>query len=104
MVYVYVCVYLHPHVAAVFLQLLPHVLSSQSCSIQHQMLPLDWLEDVGVVRHIQADLHLREAGNEIKRILVDSNSFFLPPYHMPTLLFSPLPSLLTFFSVCWYLL
>lgn len=75
MVYVYVCVYLHPHVAAMFLQLLPHVLSSQSRSIQHQMLPLDWLEDVGVVRHIQADLHLREAGNEIKRILVDSNSF-----------------------------
>lgn len=52
--------YLHPHVPAVFLKLLPHLLSSQSGSIQHQMLPLDWLEDVGVVRHIQANLHLGE--------------------------------------------
>lgn len=53
--------YLHPHVAAVLLQLLPHLLSSQSGGVQHQMLPLDWLEDVGVMRHVQADLNLKEA-------------------------------------------
>ena len=61
--------YLHPHVPAVFLQLLPHLLSSQSGSIQHQMLPLNWLEDVGVMRHIQADLDLGEAGVKIKHTL-----------------------------------
>lgn len=58
--------HLHPHVSAVFLQLLPHLLSSQSGRIQHQMLPLDGLEDVRVVRHIQADLHLGGAAVQIK--------------------------------------
>ena len=43
------------------------------------MLPLDWLEDVGVVRHIQADLHL----GEIKQTLIDT---FLPPHHSSSLL------------------
>ena len=58
--------YLHPHVPAVLLQLFLHFLSSQSGGIQHQMLPLNWLEDVGVVRHIQADLYLREEQNLLK--------------------------------------
>lgn len=53
-------VYLHPHVPAMFLQFLPHLLSSKSGCVQNQMLPLDWLEDMRVMRHVQADLHLRE--------------------------------------------
>lgn len=71
--------YLHPHVPTVFLQLLPHLLSSQSGSIQHQMLPFDWLEDMGVMRHIQADLHLREAGVKIKHSLTHPGTSFLHP-------------------------
>lgn len=77
--------YLHPHVPAMFLQFLPHLLSSQSGNIQHQMLPLDWLEDVGVVRHIQADLHLGRAGVQIKHSLTDCTNttsilLFLPAF------------------------
>lgn len=44
------------------------------------MLPLDWLEDVGVVRHIQANLYLGEIK---KHNLIDS---VLPPYHISSLL------------------
>lgn len=102
-----VCMYLHPHVPAVFLQLLPHLLRSQSGCIQHQMLPLDWLEDVGVVRHVQADLHLGEAGVKIKHTLTDSTNTHpslmppLPPsFNRSHLLQSVLVSLVGALELC----
>lgn len=53
--------YLHPHEASVLLQLPPHLGSSQPADVEHQVLPLDGLEDVRVVRHVQADLDLQGA-------------------------------------------
>lgn len=60
--------YLHPHEASVLLQLPPHFGGSQPADVEHQVLPLDGLEDVRVMRHVQADLDLRGASQQVRRL------------------------------------
>lgn len=60
--------YLHPHEAPVLLQLPPHLRGSQPADVEHQVLPLDGLEDVRVVRHVQADLDLRGAPQRVRSL------------------------------------
>lgn len=75
------------------LQLLPHLLSSQSGGVQHQMLPLDWLEDVGVVRHVQADLNLKEAPQLKSEPLHQNLPVRTPSYLFQGVLVSPVGAL-----------
>lgn len=60
--------YLHPHETSVLLQLPPHLRGSQPADVEHQVLPLDGLEDVRVVRHVKADLDLRGAPQRVRTL------------------------------------
>lgn len=50
--------HLHPHVTAVLLQLFAHVFMALLAGVDHQIVPLNRLENVRIMGHVQADLDL----------------------------------------------